>query len=296
MPLQSTKQTLRPSTPGQVGEAEQGDGLAGAGGADHGHGLAPQLGRAGRRSGPGASCARSPSRAIPEGRGGQLVVAGPGDQPGGLAVAGALVDALAAADEGAPLGPAGGPLGVPHRQRGGQQPDRDGQPHLGGHQVPEELADGDAGAGWAEAEVEGDVLPEVLGHEDVPAQGLLGAGHGEHDARCQARLARVKRHQCQRRWSKITAWPEQPGHDGQRGEPDQQQHDQQQAVGGRLAGGPGDRLAGGGLPAAGRVPGSVGAVHEAPPVSAGRWCPGTSGSGWTWMGWRGRMRWSWPVR
>jgi hypothetical protein len=33
----------------------------------------------------------------------------------------------------------------------------------------EELADGDAGAGWAEAEVEGDVLPEVLGYEDVPA-------------------------------------------------------------------------------------------------------------------------------
>ena len=38
------------------------------------------------------------------------------------------------------------------------------------------------GAGWAEAEVEGDVLPEVLGHEDVPAQGLLGAGHGQHHA------------------------------------------------------------------------------------------------------------------
>jgi len=29
----------------QVGEPEQGDGLAGPGGADHGHGLAPQLGR-----------------------------------------------------------------------------------------------------------------------------------------------------------------------------------------------------------------------------------------------------------
>jgi hypothetical protein len=32
-----------------------------------------------------------------------------------------------------------------------------------------ELADGDAGAGWAEAEVEGHVLPDVLGHEDVAA-------------------------------------------------------------------------------------------------------------------------------
>jgi hypothetical protein len=110
------------------------------------------------------------------------VVAWLGEQPGGLAVAGALVDAVAAADEGAPLGPAGSSLGIPDRQAGGQQPDRDGQPHLGGDQVPEELADGDAGAGGAEAEVQGHVLPEVLGHEDVPAQGLLGAGLGQHHA------------------------------------------------------------------------------------------------------------------
>ena len=71
-----------------------------------------------------------------------------------LAAAGVLgllfsASPLAAADEGAPLGPAGGPFGVPDRQAGGQQPDRDGQPHLGGHQVPEELADRDAGAGRA---------------------------------------------------------------------------------------------------------------------------------------------------
>ena len=138
-----------------------------------------------------------------------------GRPAGGPAVAGALVDALAAADEGAPLGPAGGPLGVPHRQRGGQQPDRDGQPHLGGDQVPEELADRHLGAGGAEAEVEGHVLPEVLGHEDVPAQGLLGAGHGQHQAD-PARLARVKRHQCQRRWSRITACPSSQADDGQR--------------------------------------------------------------------------------
>jgi hypothetical protein len=103
------------------------------------------------------------------------VVTRSGQQAGGLAVAGALVDALATTHQGAPLGPAGGPLGVPHRQAGGQQTDRDGQPHLGGDQIPEELADGDAGAGGAEAEVEGDVLPEVLGHKDVPPQRLLGA-------------------------------------------------------------------------------------------------------------------------
>jgi hypothetical protein len=46
----------------------------------------------------------------------------------------------------------------------------------------EELADRDLGPGRAEAEVEGDVLPEVLGDEDVAAQGFLGAGHGEHHA------------------------------------------------------------------------------------------------------------------
>jgi hypothetical protein len=103
------------------------------------------------------------------------VVTRVGEQPGGLAVAGALVDALAAAHEGAPLGPASGPLGVPYRQRSGQQPDRRGQPDLGGDQVVEELADGDVGAWWPEAEVEGDVLPEVLRDEDVPAQRLLGA-------------------------------------------------------------------------------------------------------------------------
>ena len=134
-------------------------------------------------------------------------------------------------------------------RRGGQQPDRDGQPHLGGHQVPEELADGDAGAGRAEAEVEGDVLPEVLGHEDVPAQGLLGAGHGQHDADA-GEAGEGEAPPVPAALEQDHRLPEQPGDDGQRGEPDQQQHDQQQAVGGRLAGGAGDRLAGGGLPAA----------------------------------------------
>jgi ubiquinone biosynthesis protein len=58
--------------------------------------------------------------------------------------------------------------------------------------------------------------------------------------------------------------PQQPGHDGQRGEPDQQQHDQQQAVGGRLTGRSGDGLAGGGLPAVARRR-TVGAGHATPP-------------------------------
>jgi hypothetical protein len=49
----------------------------------------------------------------PEGGGGQLVVAGSGDQAGHPAVAGALVDALATADEGAPLGAASSSFGVP---------------------------------------------------------------------------------------------------------------------------------------------------------------------------------------
>jgi hypothetical protein len=67
------------------------------------------------------------------------------------------------ATEGAPLGTIGGPLGVPHRRRGGQQADRDGQPHLGGHQVPEELADGDASAGWAETEMQRHCQPDKQG-------------------------------------------------------------------------------------------------------------------------------------
>jgi hypothetical protein len=96
------------------------------------------------------------------------VVARPGDQPGHAAVASTLVDALATADEGAPLGTASGPLGVPHRQAGGQQANRHGQPYMSGHQVVEELADRDPSAWRAEAEVQRDVLPEVLRDEDVP--------------------------------------------------------------------------------------------------------------------------------
>jgi hypothetical protein len=247
----------------QVGEPQQGDGLAGPEGADHGHGLAPQL----RRGDHIAALAPASQVAVqgdPERRGGQLVVTGPGDQAGGTAVAGALVDALAAAHERAPLGPAGGPLGVAHRQRRREEADRDGQPHLRDDQVPEELADGDPGAGWAEAEVQGHVLPEVLGDEDVAAQGLLRPGHGQHHADAgeggegEAPPVPAALHQDHR-------LPGQPGHDGQGGEPDQQQHDQQQAVGAWLAGGPGDGLAGGGPPAAGGVR-AGGDGHATPPA------------------------------
>jgi hypothetical protein len=191
------------------------------------------------------------------------MVARLGDQPRGAAVAGALVDALAAPDDGAPLGPAGGPLGVPDRQGGGQEPDRGGQPHLSGDQVPEELTHGDAGVGGAEAEVQGDVLPEVLGDEDVPPQGGLRPDHqqyggdpgegGEGEAPpVPAALQQDDR------------LAQQPGHDGQGRYPDQQQDDQQQPIGGGLAGGPGNGLVWGGLPAVARR-GVVGAGHEAPP-------------------------------
>jgi hypothetical protein len=117
---------------GQVGEAQESDGLAGAGGADHGHGLAPQV------CGRDHVAALAPAGQVavqhdPQRGGGQLVVARLGQQPGRAAVAGALVDALAATDERTPLRASSGPLGIPDRQRGGQQPDRDGQPHLGEH-------------------------------------------------------------------------------------------------------------------------------------------------------------------
>jgi hypothetical protein len=237
-------------------------GLAGPGSADHGHGLAPQLG------GWDDVAALAPAGQVavqgdPESGGARLGVAGSRDQSSRAPVAGALVDALAAPDEGAPLGPAGGPLGVPDRQRGGQQPDRDGQPHLGGDQVPEELADGDAGAGRAEAEVEGDVLPEVLGYEDVPAQGLLGADDQE-DGGDPREAGEGEAPPVPAALQQDHRLAQQPGDDGQGREPDQHQHDQQQPVSGRLPGGPGDRLAGGGLPAPGGLrAGRDG--HGAPP-------------------------------
>jgi hypothetical protein len=63
------------------------------------------------------------------------VVAGLGEQLGGLAVVGALVDEPAAADQRAPLGVAGRVLGEVHRQRGGEQPDWQAQPELGEQHV-----------------------------------------------------------------------------------------------------------------------------------------------------------------
>jgi hypothetical protein len=249
---------------GQVGEPQQSDGLAGPGGADHGHRLAAQV----RRGHDVAALAPARQVAVqgdPERRGGQRVVTGSGDQAGRLAVAGALVDALAAPHEGAPLGPAGGPLGVPHRQRRRQEADRDGQPHLGHHQVTEELTDRDPSTRRAEAEVQGHVLPEVLRDEDVPPERLLRADNqqdggdpgegGQGEAPPVPATLHQDHHLAQ-----------QPHDDGERREPDQQGDDQQQAVGGRLASGPGDRLAWGGLPAARRVRTVVGAAHRAPPV------------------------------
>ena len=246
----------------EVGEPLEGDRLARARRSHDGHGLAAQVGRRDDVT------ALAPAGQVavqrdPERRRGQPVVARLGEQPGRAAVAAALVDALAPADERAPLGPASGPLGVPHRQRGGQQPHRDGQPHLRGHQVAEELADRDPGPWRAEAKVQGHVLPEVLGHQDVPAQGLLGASHREHHADA-GEAGQGEAPPVPTALQQDDRLPSQPGDDGQGGEPDQQEHDQQQAVGGGLAGGPGDGLAGGGLPAVAWRR-TVRAGHGAPP-------------------------------
>jgi hypothetical protein len=162
------KADLAAGSGGQESEAEEGDGLAGAGGADDGHGLAPELGRRDDVTAL-APAGQVAVQGDPQRRGGHRVITRLGEQPGRLALPAALVDALATPHKGTPLGPAGGPLGVPHRQRGGQQPDREGQPHLGGQQVPEKLADRDSSSWRAEAEVESDVLPEVLRHKDVAA-------------------------------------------------------------------------------------------------------------------------------
>jgi hypothetical protein len=68
--------------------------------------------------------------------------------------------------------------------------------------------------------VEGDVLPEVLRDEDVPAQGLLGAddqqhgGDGGEAGEGEAPPVPAALQQDHR-------LPNQPGDDGQRGEPDE---------------------------------------------------------------------------
>jgi hypothetical protein len=53
--------------------------------------------------------------------------------------------------------------------------------------------------------VQGHVLPEVLWHEDVPAQGGLGAGHRQHER--DPGEAGEGEAPPVRRWSKITACP-----------------------------------------------------------------------------------------
>jgi hypothetical protein len=71
-------------------------------------------------------------------------------------------------------------LGEVHGQRGGEQADRDAQPQLGHHHVVGELPNRECGAGWAEAEQQREVLPEVGVDVEVPAQRLLGADDGQH--------------------------------------------------------------------------------------------------------------------
>jgi len=119
----------------------------------------------------------------------------------------------------------------------------------------------------------------MLGHEDVAAQGLLGAEDQQHE-RDPGEGGQGEAPPVPPALEQDRRLAQQPGQQRQRREPDQQDHDQQQAVGGRLAGGSWDGLAGGGLPAAGRVPG-VGAVHETPPwrVSAGSWCQAPRAAG-----------------
>src|SRR4030095_16922613 len=76
---------------GQIRQAEEGDGLAGPGGADHGHGLAPQLGR-GHDIAALAPAGQVAVQGDPERWRDELVVSWLGEEPGGAAVAGALVD------------------------------------------------------------------------------------------------------------------------------------------------------------------------------------------------------------
>jgi hypothetical protein len=74
--------------------------------------------------------------------------------------------------------------------------------------------------------VQGDVLPEVLGHEDVPAHSLLGAGHDQHHADGN-QAGQGETPPVPAPLEQDHRLPEQPGDDGQRREPDQQDHEQQ---------------------------------------------------------------------
>jgi hypothetical protein len=60
-------------------------------------------------------------------------------------------------------------LGEVHGERGGEQSDRGAQPQLGQKHVVGDVPDRQVSAGWAEAEQQGDVLPEVLMHVEVAA-------------------------------------------------------------------------------------------------------------------------------
>jgi hypothetical protein len=187
-----------------------------------------------------------------------------GQQPGDLAVTGALVNQVAAAHQAMPFRPTGGMLGRADRHRGGQQPNGDAQPHLGDRQVVEELPDGDREIGRAVAKVQGKVVPEVLRHEDVAAQRHSRAADGQYQADpgeggegeavpVPAALPNDQR------------LADHPGRQGQRGEPEQQRHGDQQPVGGREPGGSWVVVGQAVVPAAGLAGGIDREPHEAPP-------------------------------
>jgi hypothetical protein len=77
--------------------------------------------------------------------------------------------------------------------------------------------------GWAEAEQQGDVLPEVLMDVEVPTQRLLGAEHGqdvtevEQGGEGEAGPVPALLHQDQQ-------LPDQSDTEAERGEPEQQDH------------------------------------------------------------------------
>jgi hypothetical protein len=195
----------------------------------------------------------------------EFVVTRLGEELGGLAVAGALVDELAAADQRAPLGAAGGMLGEVHSQCGGEQADRDAQPQLGHDHVVGDLAQRERGAGWAEAKQQRGVLPEVGVDVEVAAQGLLRADDGqdvcEVDQGGEGEAVPVPALLHQDR-----ELADQPRGQGDRREPEQQDDRQPEARRRGLVGGARGRLPGAGRP---RVcDGATG--HSTPPWRAKR--------------------------
>ena len=236
---------------GQVGEAQQGDGLAGAGGADHGHGLAAQLRgwddvaalapaapgrRPGRSRAPGVvslwSRGRAISRAVLRSRARWSMrwrrrTKGLHSAPPAARSA-FHTDSEAASS---PTGTASHTWVATRSQRN----------WLTVMRVP----------GGPKPKWRATYCQKCWGTKMCRRRASSRAGHGQHDGdgdeagEGEAPPVPAALEQDHR-------LPDQPRHDGQGREPDQHQHDQQQAVGGRLTGRAGDRLAGGGLPTAGR--------------------------------------------